>query len=84
MKWRNIPRNYRDRLAELTEQLSRDPYAVLGITEEVTDEEVKQAYRKLVSAYHPDKQGVFLRVHAQEVIKIVNAAYERICAMRNL
>ena len=84
MKWRDVPRTYSDKLAELRNQLVRDPYGVLGLTEAATDEEVKRAYRKRASTYHPDKQGEFLRAHAQEVIKVVNAAYERICKLRNL
>lgn len=84
MKWHNLPRIYIDRITELKEQLSRDPYAVLGISETASDSEIKQAYRKHVSAYHPDKQCDFLRGHAQEVMKIINAAYDRICAMKKL
>lgn len=82
MKWRSLRSTYTDRLIELREQLARDPYAVLGIVETASDEEVKQAYRRRVSSYHPDKQGEFLRAHSQEVMKVINAAYERICAKR--
>ena len=31
-----------------------DPYSVLGITPQATDDEVKQAYRALARKYHPD------------------------------
>ena len=31
-----------------------DPYKVLGISRDATDDEVKQAYRKLSRKYHPD------------------------------
>jgi curved DNA-binding protein CbpA len=30
-----------------------DPYKVLGISRDATDDEVKQAYRKLSRKYHP-------------------------------
>ena len=31
-----------------------DPYSVLGISKNATDEEVKAAYRELARKYHPD------------------------------
>lgn len=34
-----------------------DAYAVLGLTEKATDEEIAKAYKKLAMEYHPDKNG---------------------------
>jgi DnaJ-class molecular chaperone len=82
MKWREIPRRYNDRLAELRATLAQDPYAILGLSSSASDDELKLAYRKHVRTYHPDMQSDFLRAHAQEVVKIVNEAYKRIRAMR--
>jgi DnaJ-domain-containing protein 1 len=61
------------------------PYRVLGVTEDATDAEVEQAYRRMISQYHPDKLvGVAdeLRRQAEEKAGEINAAYDRIKALR--
>lgn len=53
-----------------------DPYKVLGVSPSASDEEIKQAYRRLAKKYHPD-----LNPGDQEAarrMKEVNAAYEQI------
>jgi len=63
----------------------KDPFAVLGITRNATDAEVKRAYRKLISQHHPDKLGNVpdeLKRRAEERARDINAAYERIHAER--
>lgn len=34
---------------------SSDPYQILGISRESTEEEIRQVYKKLAGQYHPDK-----------------------------
>ena len=60
-----------------------DPYAVLGVAREASDEEVKRTYRLLVRENHPDSliaRGVpeeFIAL-ANEKLAAINGAYEAI------
>lgn len=53
-----------------------DPYKVLGLGPNATDEEVKQAYRRLAKKYHPDMNPG--DEHAAKMMNDINAAYEQI------
>ncbi len=62
-----------------------NPYGVLGLTNEATDAEVDQAYRRLISQYHPDRTGGLaeeLRQQAEKKARDINAAYDRIKVLR--
>ncbi|MFV0679547.1 molecular chaperone DnaJ [Ottowia sp.] len=55
----------------------RDFYEVLGVPKNASDDEMKKAYRKLSSKYHPDKhQGDEAKAAAELKFKEVKEAYE--------
>ena len=61
-----------------------DPYQVLGISSNATDEEVKKAYRELSRKYHPDTYvDNPLADLAEEKFKEVQEAYKQIMDMRS-
>ena len=67
-------------------KLSRDnPYRVLDLTSDASDAEIDQAYRRLISQYHPDRMAGAapeLREQAEAKAREINAAYDRIKTLR--
>jgi len=60
---------------------TKSAYKILEITPESTDQELKKAYRKIASKYHPDKVthlGDDFKNLAEEKFKAVNNAYQSI------
>lgn len=53
-----------------------DPYQVLGVSPDASDEEIKQAYRRLAKKYHPDLNPG--DETAAKKMQEINAAYEQI------
>ena len=59
--------------------MNNNPYSVLGVDRNATNDEIKQAYRELVRKYHPDRyRDSDLADLASEKMKEINAAYEEI------
>ena len=61
----------------------RDPYEILGVSKNATDDEIKNAYRELARKYHPDNYADNpLADLADEKMKEINDAYDAIVDMR--
>ncbi|WP_315982484.1 co-chaperone DjlA [Aliamphritea spongicola] len=63
--------------------LLKEAYGVLGVSEDVSDAELKKAYRRLMSQHHPDKlvaKGLpeEMMQLAKEKTQEIQSAYDRI------
>jgi len=57
-----------------------NPYEVLGLDRNCTDDEVKKRYRELMAVVHPDRtQG-----KTSYFAALVNKAYDQICKIRGI
>ena len=60
-----------------------DPYSVLGVDRNASEEEIKKAYKALSRRYHPDANvNNPNRVQAEEKFKEIQAAYQQIMKER--
>ena len=56
-----------------------DPYKILGVSRDASDEEIKKAYRALSRKYHPDANiNNPNKAQAEEMFKTVQQAYNQI------
>ncbi len=58
-----------------------DPYSVLGVSANASDEDVKKAYRRMAKKYHPDANPGDKA--AEQKMKEANAAYDQIINKKN-
>ena len=59
----------------------KDPYSVLGVQKGASPTEIREAYRRLASQYHPDKVlhlGQEFRDLAEMRFKEIQAAYQKL------
>ena len=62
----------------------KDPYSVLGVSQNATDEEIKKAYREQARKYHPDNYvNNPLSDLAEEKMQEINEAYDEIIKRRS-
>jgi molecular chaperone DnaJ len=61
-------------------QRAGDPYQVLGVGREASDQEVRSAYRRLVQLHHPDHNGG--SAESERRFEEVQEAYARIRELR--
>jgi DnaJ like chaperone protein len=78
-----------ERIAARHVRQADDPYLILKADRDMSDDELKRHYRKLVADNHPDRE--IARGLPPEAVKIatervatINAAWERIAAERNI
>ena len=62
-----------------------DPYSILGVDRNATDEDVKRAYRKLSRQYHPDANiNNPKKDEAEAKFKEVQQAYQQMNAKKDI
>ena len=60
-----------------------DPYSILGVSRDASDEEIKKSYRKLSRKYHPDANiNNPNKDQAEEKFKEIQQAYDQIMKER--
>lgn len=68
---------------ERKQRVMSDPYKVLGVSRDATDDEIKKAYRILSRKYHPDANiNNPNKDQAEEMFKLVQQAYQQIMRER--
>lgn len=60
-------------------QKTQSPYEILELTPPASKEEIKKAYKQILSKYHPDKVehlGEDIKQLAREKVQAINKAYD--------
>ena len=86
----NLSQSDFDRIATVFNGASRnDPYQILGVSRDASDNEIKKKYRELIRENHPDTliaKGMpqeFIDI-ANEKMANINAAYDQMSKDRSL
>ena len=83
----NINKNDYESIKATFAKDNEAPYRILEIDPSASDQEVKKAYRKMATKYHPDKVshlGKEMQDLAEEKFKAVNDAYQKIKKTQHL
>lgn len=76
-----------DSMLNLQKDTLEDAYAVLGVSPDATDDEVRKAYRNLALKHHPDRVaalGEDIRRAAEKKFQEINEAKEKIFKARGM
>lgn len=74
MRWVERKR-YTDVLAAAR---AKSPHQILGVEPGCGLEAVRKVYLRMVKTYHPDASDPFTRAFDEEMLKIINGAYEAV------
>ncbi len=78
--WKPSQSDFRDRVSEFHMTIQQqDYYKILGIPQNASNEEIRDAYYKLVKCYHPDvnpNADPETRAKAEEIFTRITTAYE--------
>lgn len=73
--------NFNNRQQTKGESETKNPYKVLGVARNATQDQIKHAYKQLANKYHPDKVshlGEEFRELAEERFKEIQEAYQKL------
>lgn len=75
-KWRKAlyEKMTHDEAKDIIEKQTETPYSILGVMIAASDREIKNAFRKLIVKWHPDKNPEQSQL-AEEMSKKIIAAY---------
>jgi DnaJ like chaperone protein len=69
----------KERSQRFASDQTADPYAILGVPEGASQEDIRTAYRQLAAQYHPDKLahlGEEFQILAEQKFKAIQSAYD--------
>ncbi len=78
--------NYGRKSSSTAQASTENPYKILEVSENATNLEIKEAYRRKLKEYHPDKvnhMGAELGLLAEKKTAEIIDAFERIKRLRN-